>query len=273
MDREDPGRGGGLRERKKRETRTALSWAAIRLTVERGLANVRIEDIAAEAGVSPRTFNNYFSGKAEAIAARHVERAHRIAEELRARPGSEPLWDAVVHAALARFALDQQGEADRAPDERWTAGVRLMVGEPALQGEFFKANALAEAELAAAVAERTGTDAARDLYPRLVAAAVCGAVAVVMERFLVGGEDGGEGGGAGPGGGAGAGSGTGAGSGARAKSGESGEARSFPSLLRDALGQLAEGLPPPAPTRGSAHGERKRPEDPGETGSRETESR
>ena len=65
----------GLRERKKRQTRIALSWAAIRLTVERGLDNVRVEDIAAEVGVSPRTFNNYFSSKGEAIAARHLERS------------------------------------------------------------------------------------------------------------------------------------------------------------------------------------------------------
>lgn len=220
MATEDPAGGGaarhGLRERKKRETRTALSWAAIRLTVERGAANVRIEDIAAEAGVSPRTFNNYFSSKAEAIAHRHVERARRIAEELRARPESEPLWDALVNAALARFALDQAG-TERRPDERWAAGVRLMVNEPALQGEFHKANAAAAAELASAVAERTGTDAARDLYPRLVAAAVGGAVAVVMEQFLTGGPDSGGGNGA-----------------------------SFGPLLRDALEQLAAGLPEPA---------------------------
>jgi AcrR family transcriptional regulator len=76
----------GLRERKKQETRIALSWAAVRLTVERGLANVRIEDIAAEAGVSLRTFRNYFSSKAEAIAAREVDRSLAIAAELRARP-------------------------------------------------------------------------------------------------------------------------------------------------------------------------------------------
>ena len=36
----------GLRERKKRETRIALSWAAIRLVVDRGYSNVRIEGMS-----------------------------------------------------------------------------------------------------------------------------------------------------------------------------------------------------------------------------------
>ncbi|MBN6057002.1 TetR family transcriptional regulator [Nonomuraea sp. RK-328] len=177
-DRERP----GLRERKKRETRIALSWAAIQLTVERGWDNVRVEDIAAAAGVSPRTFNNYFASKGEAIAARHVERAHAIAAELRVQPADKPLWDAITDATLTQFALglEPQGETS---DER-AAGLKRMLSEPALQGEFVKAFMAAEAEFAEAIAERTGTDVTTDLYPRLVAGAISAAITAVTQQRL-----------------------------------------------------------------------------------------
>ena len=70
---------------------------------------MRIEDIAAEAGVSLRTFRNYFSSKAEAIAAREVDRSLRIADELRARPADEPLWPAIRASIEAQFALGAEG--------------------------------------------------------------------------------------------------------------------------------------------------------------------
>ncbi len=174
----------GLRERKKQETRIALSWAAIRLTVERGLDNVRVEDIAAEVGVSTRTFSNYFTTKAEAIAARHVDRARAISAELRARPADEPIWDAITHAVLARFALGQDVDAHRVPDEQWVAGIRLMVAEPALQGEFLRVGAVIEAEFAEVIAERTGTDVVKDLYPRLMAGAVGVAINLATQQWL-----------------------------------------------------------------------------------------
>lgn len=174
----------GLRERKKQETRIALSWAAVRLTVERGFENVRVEDIAAEAGVSLRTFRNYFSNKAEAIAARHVDRVTRISAELRARPAEEPLWEAIRNAFEAQFALGAAGRGglDK-PDEQWLAGVRVMMTEPALQGEAAKANAAVSEELAAAIAERTNTEG---MYPRLVATVVGAATAFAMGEWLRG---------------------------------------------------------------------------------------
>src|SRR4051812_41444159 len=102
--------GLGHRERRKRATRASLSWAAIRLTVERGYDKVRVEDIADAAGVSPRTFNNYFASKAEAITARHLDRALRTAEELRRRPAGEPLWTAVTAAVLTQFETGPEVE-------------------------------------------------------------------------------------------------------------------------------------------------------------------
>ena len=99
----------GLRERKKRETRAALAWAAVHLAVARGFHTVSVDDIAAAAGVSPRTFSNYFSGKAEAVVARHVDRLHAIAAELSARPPKEPLWTAAAQVVVAEFC----GEAER----------------------------------------------------------------------------------------------------------------------------------------------------------------
>ncbi|MFD7988335.1 TetR family transcriptional regulator [Kitasatospora indigofera] len=170
---------GGLRERKKLATRQALSWAALRLAQEHGLENVRIDDIAAEAGVSPRTFNNYFSSKYEAIVSRSTDRIRRAAGALRARPADEPLWEALEQAVLADFE-----EADRSPDPAWTAGVRLLLAEPALQAEMVKAGAAAGGDFAAAVAARTGTDAGADLYPGLVAAAVQAAQQAAADRWL-----------------------------------------------------------------------------------------
>src|SRR5260370_26197609 len=51
--RPDPSQHGGLRERKKLAVRRALGSAAFRLATERGLENVTIEDITAEADVPP----------------------------------------------------------------------------------------------------------------------------------------------------------------------------------------------------------------------------
>ena len=53
----------GLRARKKRETRHALHRAAIELLHEGDFCDVTIDAIAARAGVSPRTFFNYFPAR------------------------------------------------------------------------------------------------------------------------------------------------------------------------------------------------------------------
>ncbi|GAA0590852.1 TetR family transcriptional regulator [Kutzneria viridogrisea] len=171
--------GPGLRERKKAATREALSWAAVRLTVQRGLDNVLVEDIANEVGVSSRTFNNYFASKADAITWRHLNRMRQILATLRERPADEPVWQSATEAVLAH-----SGEEDVSPDPQWTAGVKVMMSDPGLQGAVLRAVAVASREFAEVIAERTGTDVRRDLYPALVAAAIGAASQVAQDRWV-----------------------------------------------------------------------------------------
>src|ERR1700721_1500061 len=58
----------GLRERRRRQTSADIRGAAVRLVRERGFDKVTIEAICAEAGISVRTFFNYFPNKESAIA-------------------------------------------------------------------------------------------------------------------------------------------------------------------------------------------------------------
>jgi AcrR family transcriptional regulator len=169
----------GLRARKKVATRQALSEAAMRLAVERGLENVLVEDIAEAAEVSTRTFNNYFASKYEAICALQHDRAIRIGETLRARPPGEPLWESVTQAVLSQF-----GPASHTPDKEWIAGMRLVVTSPALVGEYLKVHGLVQYHFAAAIAERLGTSLETDMFPRIMAGAVSAAMQAAMEHWL-----------------------------------------------------------------------------------------
>ncbi|MFC4911990.1 TetR family transcriptional regulator [Actinomadura gamaensis] len=174
--------GPGLRERKKLETRLALARAAMRLAVEQGIENVRVEDIASAVNVSPRTFNNYFSSKEEAIVSLGVERDQRIADALRDRPPAEPLGRALVEVFAEQYG---KGGFDGDPEMR--DRIRLMLSSPALRGVYLQRLAAGEQQLAEAIAARLGTDVTTDAYPRVLAAAVSGAVRAAVTHWVVSG--------------------------------------------------------------------------------------
>jgi AcrR family transcriptional regulator len=173
----DANQPASLRERKKLATRTAIGSAALRLAIERGPENILVEDIAAAAGVSPRTFNNYFPSKEAAIVAEGTDRAARMRDALRARPVDEPLWTALRHALTE--ALPQDG-----PDRAWVAKAQLIKATPALRVEQQRSDVSVRAMLAEEIARRTGTDPERDLYPSLAAAAVVSAVRAALDHWL-----------------------------------------------------------------------------------------
>jgi AcrR family transcriptional regulator len=167
----------GLRERKKAATRQALHEAAVRLAVAHGADNVTVEAVADEAGVSRRTFSNYFANKDEALLHGDRMRMAEITGMVRDRPPAEGGWTALSRAAADYYA--RQGS----PDPRWVEQVRLLRQHPALLSQQARVYASAERELVAAVAERTGDS---DLRARLMTATFLAALRVALHVWLEG---------------------------------------------------------------------------------------
>lgn len=164
----------GLRERKKRATREALREAALRLAVERGPDQVRVEDIAEAAGVSPRTYNNYFASREQAIvSAVTADREERIAAAVAARPTGVRLADAVTEAVVEQYA--HEGERER-------GALLLITTRTALRDAFLGSTADIEAPLSAVIAERL--EGAGAQTARVLAASVGAAVRIALEGWL-----------------------------------------------------------------------------------------
>lgn len=159
------------RDQQKEQTRLDLALAAFELAREHGLANVRVPQIAAATGVSPRTFNNYFASKEAAIVWPATWRAARLAASLADRPPQEPLADALVAAVASMYGQD---EMDGLPSG-WLRDFRALAAtEPALHGEYLKAAGAVEVALAGAIARRIGAEEGQ-LEPQVLAAVVVGA--------------------------------------------------------------------------------------------------
>ena len=93
-----------LRETKRRDTARALSRAAFELALERGPDGFTIDEVAARAGYSRRTFANHYSGKEQAIVGVAAE---RVRHALDSTPAADdvPLFDWL--RAVARQQLSE----------------------------------------------------------------------------------------------------------------------------------------------------------------------
>jgi AcrR family transcriptional regulator len=152
----------GLRERKKLATRQALCDAALKLALDEGVGALTPERIADAVHVSPRTFRNYFSSKEEAIVAGLQGRAHAVAADLRGRPADEPIWESLRAVLLPSLQTEL-------PRHDLMNLMGLIRCHHALLAEHLAGVESLSRQLAEVIAERTGTDVERDVYPRLLA--------------------------------------------------------------------------------------------------------
>ncbi|MBS2535894.1 TetR family transcriptional regulator [Catenulispora sp. NF23] len=191
---EDEYEAGSLRERKRLETRNSISQAALQLTLEHdGLQHVTPDEIAERAGVSPRTFHNYFHSREAALGALPGDRARRVALAFSGRPAEEPFADALAEAVVAEYTLGGQ-EPDKANVHKLRAimadggyskeALRKVMAEEGARPHFLESMRQLEEQLIPVIGERLGLDPNEDLLPRIVAAAVNGAVRVATRYWL-----------------------------------------------------------------------------------------
>jgi AcrR family transcriptional regulator len=167
----------GLRSIKKQLTRESIADAALRLSLEHGLAHVTIDEIADQAFVSPRTVSNYFSCKEEAVVAAGNTLPALIALFADA-PRVHPPMVSMRQVVNRFFGTRSDDELEQTRE--WLG---LIEANPALRAYQMASYDRAEADICSIIAEREGLEDASQLYPRLAAATAIGAIKVVLETW------------------------------------------------------------------------------------------
>ncbi|MEU2310984.1 TetR/AcrR family transcriptional regulator [Streptomyces albidoflavus] len=166
-----------LTERRKAATRLEIAREAVRLFAAQGVAATTADEIAAAAGISPRTLWRYCSSKEECVGPLLTTALDAAAERLASWPRERTLTDAIsTHPpgrSAAALAEDEQALRDL---------VRLVRTEPGLRAVWLQVHHAAEPVLARVLAARTGRSPDA-LEPRVQAALLNTALRVAVEEW------------------------------------------------------------------------------------------
>jgi AcrR family transcriptional regulator len=168
----------GLRERKKAETRLAISDVATRLFIERGFESVTVAEVAEAANVSVNTVFNYFPSKEELFFDRGREVRSATSRAIRARKHGE----SAVAALRRDFRKTMKGEGGRLFAQRVRPFVETIERSPALQARARLLIEESEHELVDTLIEETRA-ARDDATARAVAAMIVGVQGMVLREF------------------------------------------------------------------------------------------
>jgi AcrR family transcriptional regulator len=152
----------GLRERRKQESRQAISAAAMALFAARGFDEVTISQVADAARVSKMTVTNYFPRKEDLVFDRAEMLIRGLADAAAARAPGESVLAAIRRDYAERIAA---GDVTLGPPT--AAFARLVHDSHALTSRAREIADLREQALGDAIAAETGVD---DVQQRLVAA-------------------------------------------------------------------------------------------------------
>ncbi|MBN8932833.1 MAG: TetR family transcriptional regulator [Rhizobium pusense] len=166
--------GGGLRERKKRETKKRLTEKGIALFLEKGFDDTTLDEIAAAAGISRRTFFYYFTSKDEILLSLQSGIGEMLADAVRKAPVTSTPIDAVREAALQ--------VCNAIPTHDMVEMDRLMRTSPSVQARKQASYVQQEGEIYEALRERW-PEPERSMALRVVAMLSVGAMRIAGDIF------------------------------------------------------------------------------------------
>ena len=152
----------GLRERRKQETRQAISDIATQMFVTRGFDDVTIAQVADAAGVAKMTVTNYFPRKEDLIFDRAEAVERHLADVIAARAPGESML-----AAIRRDYAEAVARADVTIGLSTPGFAQMIVSSPVLTSRVLEMLNERERILGDVIAAETGTD---NPQQRLVAA-------------------------------------------------------------------------------------------------------
>ena len=144
-------------ERRRIQMSLRIERAGLELLSERGLEHVTVDQIAAAAGISTRTFFRYFRNPRDILTAVPVRESRRMCRALLARPADESLLDG-FHAWFREMADGEDSRRAIEPLEvetltLWSGIVRIA---PDLVQSESRAMSALTAELESVVRARLG---------------------------------------------------------------------------------------------------------------------
>ncbi len=149
-----------LRDRQRAQIRADIRRAAFRLFIERGYDAVTTEEIAAAAGVSPRTFFRHVPAKEELLLAPVRHGGAAIVNLLEQRSASESPDVALINAIVTRTRSFEQADT-----EEWREA--LLVA-PGLLDKVTVHTPADKERATKLIAERMGTNPDTDIRPGLL---------------------------------------------------------------------------------------------------------
>jgi len=164
----------GARERKRRETLRRITDAGVCLFIEKGFDGATVEEIAAAAGISRRTFFHYFESKDDILLSLQSHVGEMFAAEVRQAPPGTPPFELLRDAAVkvcAAISRDDMLALDR-----------LMRGSASVQARKQASYRQQEEALFSALRERW-PEPARETRLRVLAMVAVGATRIASETF------------------------------------------------------------------------------------------